>query len=76
VPLEGVIDLQRERERLRGELERTASLASSARKRLENEGFVSRAPAEVVQREREKLQSVEEQHEKLARTLRALEGGA
>jgi valyl-tRNA synthetase len=76
VPLEGVIDLQKERERLRGELDRTASLAASARKRLENEGFVSRAPADVVQREREKLQSVEEQHAKIATTLRALEGGA
>jgi valyl-tRNA synthetase len=74
LPLEGVIDLERERGRLRGELERTVSLAEGARKRLENESFVSRAPAEVVEREREKLASVEEQRGKLESTLRALEG--
>jgi valyl-tRNA synthetase len=75
LPLEGVIDLQKERTRLRGELERVEGLAASARKRLDNESFVARAPAEVVVREREKLGSVEEQREKLARTLRSLEGG-
>ena len=75
MPLEGVIDLEKERTRLKGELERTVSLAQSARKRLENESFVARAPAEVVEREREKLASVEEQREKLERTLRALASG-
>ncbi|HEX6926243.1 MAG TPA: valine--tRNA ligase [Longimicrobiaceae bacterium] len=74
LPLEGVIDLEKERARLRAELERTISLATSARKRLENQNFVSRAPAEVVEREREKLASVEEQRGKLERALRALEG--
>jgi valyl-tRNA synthetase len=74
LPLEGVIDLDRERLRLRAELDRTIALAQGARKRLENESFVARAPAEVVEREREKLASVEEQREKLERTLRALEG--
>jgi valyl-tRNA synthetase len=73
VPLEGVIDLQKERARLRAELERAEGLAASARKRLDNESFVARAPADVVMREREKLGSVEEQREKLARTLRSLE---
>ena len=74
VPLEGVIDLDRERARLRAELERTEGIAAGARKRLENESFVARAPAEVVEREREKLASVEDQRDRLAATLRALGG--
>ena len=74
IPLEGVIDLDRERARLRSELERTEGIASGARKRLENESFVARAPAEVVEREREKLASVEDQRDRLAATLRALGG--
>ena len=74
VPLEGVIDLDKERARLRSELERTAGIAQGARKRLENESFVARAPAEVVEREREKLASVEEQRARIEATLQALGG--
>ncbi len=74
VPLEGVIDLDRERERLRGEIERIERQEASTGARLENASFVERAPAEVVQRERDKLASYSEQREKLARSLSALEG--
>jgi valyl-tRNA synthetase len=76
LPLADVIDLDRERVRLRTELERVGGMKESTRKRLENEGFVSRAPEAVVQKEREKLDSLAEQEEKLARTLRSLEGAA
>ena len=65
-----------ERVRLRAELERIGGMRESTRKRLENEGFVARAPEAVVQKEREKLESLAEQEEKLSRTLRALEGAA
>lgn len=74
LPLEGVIDLERERARLREEIARVTNLAEGARKRLSNENFTARAPAEVVEREREKLASVEEQRAKLERTLEGLEG--
>jgi valyl-tRNA synthetase len=76
VPLADVIDLERERERLRQELTRVGGLFDGTRKRLENESFVSRAPAEVVERERDKLRNLEGQRDKLARTLRSLEGDA
>ena len=74
VPLEGVIDLDRERERLRGEIDRVRGQEEAISKRLGNESFVSRAPAEVVQRERDKLVGYGEQREKLSRSLAALEG--
>ena len=75
IPLEGVIDLDRERARLREEVARADSILAGARGRLANEKFTSRAPADVVQKEREKVASLEEQRDKLTRTLRALEGG-
>src|SRR5690606_18044407 len=73
IPLAGVIDLEKERARLRAELERLEGQVKATEGRLANESFVDRAPAEVVQREREKLGSFAEQRDKLAATLRSLE---
>ncbi len=74
VPLADVVDLERERARLRTELDRVATQAEATEKRLANEGFVGRAPADVVAREREKLVNFAEQRDKLSRTLATLEG--
>jgi valyl-tRNA synthetase len=74
LPLQGVIDLDREWSRLRSELERIGNQEEATAKRLGNDSFVSRAPAEVVEREREKLASFAEQRDKLSRSLAVLEG--
>jgi valyl-tRNA synthetase len=74
LPLAGVIDLDRERARLRDEAAKIEGLATGTEKKLANEAFVSRAPAEVVEREREKLAGYREQVEKLRGKLAALEG--
>ncbi len=74
VPLEGVIDLERERQRLRDELGRLRGLVEGTRKKLANEAFVSRAPEEVVQKERDRLTQLEEQDSKLRAKLAELEG--
>jgi valyl-tRNA synthetase len=76
VPLAGVIDLDRERARLREEIDRLEGQRSATEKKLANERFVSRAPEEVVGRERDKLASFAEQKERLATKLAALEGAA
>jgi len=76
VPLEGVIDLDRERSRLREEIARLQGLSAGTRKKLENENFVSRAPEDVVQKERDKLAQYEEQASKLQEKLTELAGGA
>jgi valyl-tRNA synthetase len=65
LPLRDVIDLDRERERLADELERLGGLLAGARKRLTNPGFLSGAPAEVIEREREKADSLEQRHRRL-----------
>ena len=74
LPLEGVIDLDRERERLQGEIHRIGGQLSGIVKKLANENFVSRAPAEVVAREREKAESMQGQVSKLQVKLNELEG--
>jgi valyl-tRNA synthetase len=76
VPLAGVIDLDRERGRLRDEIGRIEGQLTATERKLANESFVARAPAEVVGKEREKLASYAEQREKLSAKLRALEGVA
>ncbi len=65
LPLEGVIDLDVERSRLRKEQDRLTSLIGGAEKKLANENFVQRAKPEVVEREREKLESLKGDLEKV-----------
>jgi len=74
VPLEGVIDLDRERVRLREEISKLEGLHAGTSKKLDNEAFVARAPAEVVQKERDRLAQLAEQRTKLGVKLAALEG--
>jgi valyl-tRNA synthetase len=55
LPLAGLVDLAVEKERLNKELTALAEQIAKAEGLLSNEGFSSRAPAEVVQKERDKL---------------------
>jgi valyl-tRNA synthetase len=73
LPLEGLIDLDQERRRLRAEIDRLDGQVAGAEKKLANEQFVGRAPAEVVQKEREKVGAFSEQRSKLQGKLSALE---
>jgi valyl-tRNA synthetase len=72
VPLEGLIDLGVERKRLSKESERLAGLIRGSEGKLASENFVSRAKPEVVEREREKLESLRGDLAKVARALRDL----
>jgi valyl-tRNA synthetase len=73
VPLEGLIDVERERQRLRQERDRLDGQLAAVLQRLASESFVGRAPAEVVAREREKAEHFRDQRDRLARKLDALE---
>jgi valyl-tRNA synthetase len=57
LPLEGVVDVERERTRITEELDRLDGLLSATEKRLANPQFTGQAPAEIVARERDKLDS-------------------
>ncbi|MEA2714930.1 MAG: valyl-tRNA synthetase, partial [Gemmatimonadales bacterium] len=67
VPLGEAIDVGRECGRLGSEVDRLARLVQSQEQKLGNEQFVSRAPSEVVERERQKLTTWKEQREVLTR---------
>jgi valyl-tRNA synthetase len=67
VPLGDAIDVGRECGRLGSEVERLIRLVESQEKKLGNEQFVSRAPSEVVERERQKLTTWKEQAEVLVK---------
>jgi valyl-tRNA synthetase len=73
IPLAGVIDLDRERGRLSRELERVDQVLHAAESKLANEHFVGRAPAEVVERERDKAADLRDQRERLSAKLASLE---
>jgi valyl-tRNA synthetase len=72
IPLEGIIDLDAERQRIQKELEHVASMVESTERKLANESFVVRAPKEVVDKEREKLEHFKGTLEKLRKNLAAL----
>jgi valyl-tRNA synthetase len=69
IPLEN-LDLSQERRRLEKEIEATRGDISRLEAKLENQAFVSRAPSELVARERESLadnlQRLERLEERLA----------
>ncbi|MDX1619085.1 MAG: class I tRNA ligase family protein, partial [Balneolaceae bacterium] len=72
VPLEGLIDLQKERERIEKEIDRLESFLRSVNKKLDNRKFIDNAPDEVVQRERDKKDDTETSLEKLRGILKEL----
>ena len=65
VPLGDAIDVTRECQRLGTEADRLGGLLASQAKKLGNEQFVARAPADVVAREREKLTAWTDQRDVL-----------
>jgi len=67
IKLEGLISFAKEKVRLQKEFARVSSYIESLEKKLSNHGFLDKAPAEVVENEREKL----EEARGLARKLHA-----
>ncbi|MBE8955396.1 MAG: valine--tRNA ligase [Quinella sp. 2Q5] len=73
LPLEGLIDIGKEIDRLTHELEKLRSVAKSTAGKLANERFTSKAPAAVVQAERDKLSAAEEKISTLEQRIHQLE---
>ena len=75
VPLGGLVDVSKECGKLRSELEQLEIQLHALSKRLRNEGFISRAPASVVEAERKKEDEWIKRREQLADKVKALCGG-
>ncbi len=72
LPLAGLVDLGAERQRLEKELAEVEAQAQRSRDLLAGP-FAGRAPAQVVQRERDKLAEMEERQGRLQARLRDLQ---
>jgi valyl-tRNA synthetase len=74
VPLGGIVDIDKEKTRLAGELADAAKNIERLEGRLSNEEFTSKAPEEVVERERARLAGMFERRDRLQETLSQLGG--
>jgi valyl-tRNA synthetase len=74
LPLAGLADLDAERDRLRKELAAVEADRDRAQSQLNNESFVARAPANVVEAQRKRLTQATEQSDLLRRRLADLGG--
>ena len=72
MPLEGLVDVEAERSRIRKELEKIEKETAKSRAKLGNESFVQRAPAAVVEQEQERLREWEAKAAQLNAMLAAL----
>ncbi len=73
VPLEGLVDVEAELEKLSREEAKISKELERSEKKLANENFVTKAPAEVVAKEREKVERLRAKLEKLAHHRQTLE---
>jgi len=73
LPLQGVIDIDAESERLKREIDKVGSEIAQLTAKLANEKFVSRAPEHVVEEQRERKSEAEATAAKLAQALKRLE---
>ena len=65
MPLAGIIDFSEEAKRLDQEMEKLGKDVTQAQRKLSNEDFLAKAPAEVVAKEQDKLQARTEKLPKL-----------
>jgi valyl-tRNA synthetase len=75
VPLAGLVDVEKECARLRGELQSLEKQLSALGARLANEKFVAKAPANVVEAERKKLEEWTARQRQLQDKVQSLCGG-
>jgi valyl-tRNA synthetase len=72
MPLGGLVDLGAEKERLKKEIEKLSLECGKIGKRLEDEKFIQRAPEDVVARERERFEEMEDRRRRLEGILEDL----
>ena len=72
IPLGDLVDFEAERARLKKELDTMESEIKRAEGKLSNEGFVSRAPAAVVEAEKAKLEKYKEKRDSIKEAIAKL----
>ncbi|MFC4403964.1 valine--tRNA ligase [Gracilibacillus xinjiangensis] len=74
LPLEGLIDVDKEVARLEAELEKLNKEVERVDKKLSNEGFVKKAPEQVVEAEKAKQQDYIDKRKKVQARIAELQG--
>jgi valyl-tRNA synthetase len=72
IPLEGIVDIDAERARLRKEIADLGASLTRSRAKLGNDAFLTKAPTEVVDKERARVRELEAVVAKLADQLEGL----
>jgi len=70
LPLAGIVDLGKEKERLGKELSKIEKELNLTSTKLDNEDFITKAPPEVVAKERQKLKELASKRDKLLMSLK------
>jgi valyl-tRNA synthetase len=73
VPLEGLIDFEQERQRLRREQEKLRAEATKLEAQLNNPNFVERAPAERVNEVKDRIADIAQRSSQLQQTVERLQ---
>lgn len=74
IPLREALDLDKEKERLEKEIKRLEGLEKASLAKLSNQNFLQKAPQKVVQAERDKLASIQENLTKVRKNYEKLFG--
>jgi valyl-tRNA synthetase len=69
IPMESMVDLEAERKRLQREIEQSQAEVAALEARLKDKAFLSKAPAAVVDKERDKLAQRKDKLERLRQQL-------
>ncbi len=72
IPLSGLVDLNVEKQRMSGEISQKQKAIQSLQGRLSNEAFVSKAPQEVILKEKERLALLNKEVQELEKVLASL----
>jgi valyl-tRNA synthetase len=72
LPLEELVDMEKEKERLNKERENLEKELQRVRGKLNNQGFVAKAPKEVIEEERAKEAKYQEMFEKVMERLNSM----
>jgi valyl-tRNA synthetase len=65
IPMASMFDLETERKRLQKEIEQSQAEMARLKTRLENENFLTKAPTAVIDKERQKLYTINDKLERL-----------
>jgi len=69
IPMESMVNLEAERQRLQDEIEKSQAEMARLEARVEDRAFLTKAPAVVIDREREKVYALTDKLERLKQQI-------